>query len=164
VFRWVVSTVVGVVLVIVWGLFLRGDLRSFEVISGSMEPTLRVGDYVLTRPVKKGESLLGRVIAFDDPTHQGEVVTKRVVAVSGDQVKLTRGGIMVNSTFESMPESRLDAAGIRDLVVPDGHVFVLGDNRENSMDSLDYGPVPLDKVVGVVFLRYWPLSSFGRIR
>lgn len=159
--RWSVSLVLVVVLVGIWALFLRGDLRSYKVVSGSMEPTLRIGDYVLTRTPKKGEKLRGKVIAFEDVTHQGEIVTKRVVGVEGDRIRLVGFSLFVNHQVIPIPWKRARSAVFRGLTVPAGHVFVLGDNRSNSVDSLDYGPVPVERIVGVVFLRYWPISRFG---
>ncbi len=162
--RWVLTTILVVFLVWIWALFLRGDLKSFKVISASMEPTLRVGDYVLTRSVAPTEKLRGRVIAFDDPTHQGEIVTKRVVGLPGDSVIVAGPQVIINKTAYPVPWKRVRSALFKALVVPQGHVFVLGDNRGNSVDSLDYGPVPADRIVGVVFFRYWPWSRIGRIK
>lgn len=161
--RWAVSFVLVVVLVGIWALFLRGDLRSYKVVSGSMEPTLRIGDYVLTRPMKKGEELRGKVIAFEDVTHQGEIVTKRVVGMEGDRIRLVGLSLFVNQQMIPIPWKRARGAVFRELTVPAGHAFVLGDNRSNSVDSLDYGPVPVERIVGVVFLRYWPISQLGWI-
>ncbi|MGB9691239.1 MAG: signal peptidase I [Candidatus Sumerlaeaceae bacterium] len=162
--RWVVSTVVVFALVWIWALFLRGDLRSFKLISASMEPTLWVGDYVLTRPAESVDKLRGSVIAFEDPTQRGEIVTKRVVGLPGDRVTVVGPSVIVNHSVIPMPWKRVRAAGITSLVVPRDHVFVLGDNRANSVDSLDYGPVPADRIVGVVFFRYWPWTRIGRVK
>lgn len=162
--RWAISTITVFTLIYVWGLFLRGDLKSFRVVSASMEPTLLVGDYVLTRPIRAGESLNGRVIAFVDPTHEGEIVTKRVVGVSGDYVVAVDSRVFVNSHPLPVPSGRIHAATFREGRIPKNHVFVLGDNRQNSTDSLDYGPIATEKVVGIVFFRYWPLSRMGRVR
>jgi signal peptidase I len=162
--RWMVSLALVVVLMWIWALFLRGELRSFTVISGSMEPTLRIGDYVLTHAWDKKSDLRGRIIAFEDVTHPGEIVTKRVVGMPGDHVAIVGPAVLINTKLFPIPWQRSRAAVFRSLTVPPGHVFVLGDNRGNSVDSLDYGPVPFERIVGVVFLRYWPLSQIGFIK
>ena len=161
--RWVLSFVAVVILVWIWAQFLRGELRSFKVISGSMEPTLRIGDFVLAQRPNSSEPLLGRIIAFEEPSQQGEIVTKRVVAVAGDRVAAFDRAVYVNGKPLPVPWQRVRQAKYRRVIVPRDHVFVLGDNRENSVDSLDYGPIPKEKIIGVVFLRYWPLSALGRL-
>jgi signal peptidase I len=163
-FRWVVSVVLVIVFSGLWAMFLRGNLRSFKVVSGSMEPTLRIGDYVLARTFRDVGELCGRIIAFEDPTPAGEILTKRVVGCPGDRVEIGDGIVRINGRQEFVPWQRTRYSPVREYVIPPGYVFVLGDNRANSVDSIDYGPVPAAKVVGIVFFRYWPPQGWGRVR
>jgi signal peptidase I len=93
---------------------------------------------------------------------------KRVVGLPGDQVGLEDGVLVVNG--EPRCESGIDPAPLDGVwfgpvTVPEGRVFLLGDSREHSIDSRDFGPVELDDVVGVVQVRVWPspgaLTSLG---
>lgn len=162
--RWVTSFLLVVLLVYIWASFLRGDLRSFKVISSSMETTLKVGDYVLTRKVHEGEQLRGRIVAFEDSQNPGELLTKRVVAVEGDAVELVEGILYINGRAESPEFPRILRVPSRSWRVGVGEIFVVGDNRNNSVDSIDYGPIPVSQLVGVVFFRYWPLNAFGFVK
>lgn len=164
VIRWVSSFLLVVFLVYIWAGFLRGDLRSFKVISSSMEPTLKVGDYVLTRRVRAGEQLRGRIVAFEDSQNPGELLTKRVVAVEGDAVELVEGVLYINGRAENPEFPRIMRMPSRSWRVGVSEIFVVGDNRNNSVDSIDYGPIPVSQLVGVVFLRYWPLNAVGFVK
>ena len=92
---------------------------------------------------------------------------KRVVGVAGDHVLIEDGKVYVND--REISEVYLN--GIKtprrgdfyDVVVPEGYIFVMGDNREGSSDSREFGCIPLDKVEGRVTYRIWPLSEFGKI-
>jgi len=162
--RWVSSFLLVVLLVYIWASFLRGDLRSFKVISSSMEPTLRIGDYVLTRRVHSGEQLRGRIVAFEDSQNPGEILTKRVVAVEGDAVELLDGILYINGRAEDSIFPRILRVLNRSWRVGVAEIFVVGDNRNNSVDSIDYGPIPVSQLVGVVFFRYWPLNAVGFVK
>ena len=94
---------------------------------------------------------------------------KRVIAVGGDSIKITESGeVYLNE--EILEENYLAEDVITpitgdyyDLVVPEGYVFVMGDNRGASKDSREFGVVPLDKIEGKVHIRIWPLNRWGEI-
>ena len=94
---------------------------------------------------------------------------KRVIAVGGDSIKITESGeVYLNE--ELLEENYLAEDVITpitgdyyDLVVPEGYVFVMGDNRGASKDSREFGVVPLDKIEGKVHIRIWPLNRWGEI-
>jgi signal peptidase I len=92
---------------------------------------------------------------------------KRVIALEGDKVKILNGKVFVNGTLQEesfLPEDVQTNSGVfYDLIVPEGYVFVLGDNRPNSLDSRELGCIPLEKIEGVVFFRFWPFNVFGKI-
>jgi signal peptidase I len=116
----------------------------------------------------------GDIIIFD---HENIVLVKRIVAAEGDEIFFTDGDVYVNGKkmYETyLPidaKTYLPQEGLRSLaegerlVIPDGHFFVLGDNRSMSKDSryIDVGIISREKIKGVVFFRFWPMESFGPI-
>lgn len=127
----------------------------------SMRPTLHDGDGLL---IDKFSYLLrdpkvGEIVTAHLPD-TGESVVKRVVAVGGDSIGiidgvLTRNGVAVDDSYAN----RQDMAGYfwGPIDVPKGEVFLMGDNRLDSVDSRDYGPVPVDAIDGRLLARFWPL-------
>jgi signal peptidase I len=133
-----------------------------RVHSSSMAPTLRSGDQILVE--KRGSRAhhpdRRDIIAFRAPG-SSELLIKRVVAVAGDTVAIADGVLVVNRkrVHESFVDYRLtDATYFGPVRVPTGAVFVLGDNRPDSIDSRVFGPVALNRIVGRVVVRLWPLS------
>ena len=94
---------------------------------------------------------------------------KRVIALPGEHIQIKDGRVYINGNElqeDYLPEgTRTTSAGGQfiDIVVPEGTVFVMGDNRGNSGDSRIFGCIPYDKIEGKVVLRFWPLSAFGTI-
>ena len=140
-------------------------LDSRYVPSASMEPTLLVGDMLLLEKVsfRFSRPARGEVVCFRPPpalaegTPQGACYIKRVVAVGGDVVRVRDGELLVNG--RSPPESRVPVrVGYRlaPTRVPEGHVFVLGDNRNHSYDSHVWGALKCDLLIGRPLCRYWP--------
>lgn len=161
--RMAVGVVVLLVVGLVWAWFLTGELKSYKVISRSMVPTLEIGDYVLMRRVGDDTDLRDRVVAFDNPRIAGETLTKRVIAAEGDEVALSGGFVRVNGHPEARnAEKVVGAPDGRWKLGPD-QVFVLGDNRNDSFDSIDMGPVPRTLIRGVLVYRYWPRARAGRV-
>ena len=95
---------------------------------------------------------------------------KRVIAVSGEHIKIEDGIVYINGeVYEEpyLPEGTKTPDGngfFLDLVVPEGTVFVMGDNRGNSTDSRCFGCIPIDKIESKVLIRFWPLDKFGKIQ
>jgi signal peptidase I len=123
-----------------------------------MEPTLNPGDQVLiaTRAYRSVGPARGDLVVFKGP--DGPLV-KRVAAVAGDEVGIEDGQLVVNGRI--VPEPPVDLNTVDGLyygpvTVPPGSIFVLGDNRANSVDSRTLGPVRLDALIGQVMLRLWP--------
>jgi signal peptidase I len=135
----------------------------YRVQGTSMETTLHNDERVLVNKflfklVRQPEP--GDVIVFQYPRQPDRDFIKRVVAVAGDRVEMREGKVYVNGQpFPEAPGVRLsdeDLEGVK--VVPADNVWVLGDNRSNSEDSRYFGPVPLENIRGLAFVRIWPLQ------
>lgn len=133
--------------------FVAEPLR---VTSGSMRPTLSSGDTVvvdkLTGRWRAPE--IGDLVVFHDP-RAGELAVKRVVALGGQEVALEDGVLHVDGVRRDGPGIDLegvDSVYFGPVTVPVGAVFLMGDNRADSIDSRDFGPVRLDDLVGRVVL------------
>ena len=139
--------------------------RVYKIPAGSMEPTLLVGDYLVTNSkyFKKAEPQRGDLAILQNPKDPSKDFIKRVIALEGEKIEVKNKQVYIND--EVLPESyavhndvNSDMA-IRDNfgpeVVPPNHCFVLGDNRDNSMDSRWWGSIPLGNIKGKPLYIYW---------
>jgi len=110
----------------------------------------------------------GDIVVFDPPIGSvDKPYIKRVIALPGETVAIRDGAVFVNG--EQLDESYLGSTATRwpgrsddhELQVPVEHVFVLGDNRNNSTDSRSFGPVSYDAIIGRAWIAYWPFDLFG---
>ena len=144
-------------LLVVARMFVAEPLR---VRSSSMSPTLRAGDQVLVDKFFAHRHMPHRhdIVVLSSP-RTGGLLVKRVVAVAGDTVGLEGGVLVVNGrrVHERYVDYRL-MVGVYygPIRVPGGDVFVLGDNRPDSVDSRSFGPIPVSRITGRVFVRIWP--------
>jgi signal peptidase I len=149
---------VAVVLVlVVASRFVAEPLR---VTSVSMEPTLRAGDQLLVDKVfyRFASPRRNDLIIFPQPGN-GQLVVKRIVGLPGDAVALEDGVLTVNGHPRHEPyvdQRTVDSVYFGPETVPDDKVFVMGDNRGDSIDSRSYGPVEVEAIVGRVLWRIWP--------
>lgn len=92
---------------------------------------------------------------------------KRVIGISGDKVQIKDGKVYLNEEEikeEYLVDSAITKGGnYNNIIVPEGYVFVMGDNRTGSVDSRVFGCIPIEKIEGKVVFRYWPISEFGKI-
>ena len=147
-------------------------IQPYIVPTGSMLPTIQLGDQVLAKKFVYGfqPPRRGDIVVLDDPTHQVDTLIKRVIAVGGQTVDLKDGRVVVNGAAlvepytHRQPSDPLPGSMITFPVrVPVGSVWVMGDNRTQSEDSRWFGPVKLSTVHGKAFFVYWPLSRFGSL-
>jgi signal peptidase I len=136
-----------------------------RVDGASMEPTLVSGEYVIINRLsyRLGSPQRGDIIVFHFPRDPKEEYIKRLIGLPGDEVEVKNGAVYVNGQLldESYLNVKMDYYGT--WRIPAGQLFVLGDNRNNSSDSHDWGTVPMDYVVGKAVLVYWPPPAWGLI-
>lgn len=154
-------------------------VQAFKIPSGSMLPTLQIGDHLLVNKLLYGvrvpvvgtrflsffEPERGDIIVFVYPEDRDKDFIKRIVGVPGDvieirQKQLYRNGKQVDRSIEPYAQyTKGLEPGVRDnfgpVTVPEGHVFVMGDNRDHSFDSRFWGFVPYEDIKGKAFIIYW---------
>jgi signal peptidase I len=142
-------------------------LKPFTVHQESMEPTLLEGDRILLSRLTyhfRGPKV-GDVVVFDSPLNESEDLVKRVVGVAGDRVAVADGDLYVNGV--PMMEPYLfdqDFTGtMPEQIVPEGHVFVMGDNRDVSGDSRSFGAISTERIIGEALCTYWPIGRWSRL-
>lgn len=153
------SVLPAVLIAVLLNLFI---IQPTKVRGQSMEPTLHSNEYLLVEKIsfRLRAPRRGDVIVFKYPRNETENFIKRVIAVPGETVEIVAGRVYIDGRplgepyllqlpRESMPPTR----------IPEGKLFVLGDNRLNSTDSRAFGMVTMDEIVGRAWLRYWPLEQ-----
>lgn len=152
-------------------------VKPYRIPSPSMETTLQPGDRVFVnrfiyhfRDVRRGD-----IVVFHAPG-SGAVLIKRVVGLPGDTITLRAGRVLVNDHPLDEPYvRRLDGrvaatepfptgepwSLAAPYTVPTDSYFMMGDNRENSGDSREFGPVPRDSIIGDAFFIYWPMKRIS---
>ena len=150
-----------ILLAVVLFLILNTVTSRVKVYNISMEPTLKQGYLLLVNKMayKIGEPKRGDVIVFHFQGDQAEDYIKRVVGLQGDQVDIANGIERVNNQPLTEPYIMDLPNYTGSWVVPEDELFVLGDNRNHSSDSHQWGTVKLDWVVGKALLVYWPLNA-----
>lgn len=154
--------------------------QSYEVDGPSMETTLQHQDRLIVMKTGKTWASIfnkdfipgrGEIIVFGRESEGGRQLIKRVIGLPGERVVVKNGSITIYS--QDFPEgfnpdqntafrNNIDptTTGEVDLVVPEGEVFVSGDNRSNSLDSRSFGTVPSEDIVGTLAVRIYPFSKF----
>lgn len=147
-----------------WILFLSGALNAEIVTSGSMSPTLEVGDRLITKRWTDEDLVQGDIVVVRSPIDNGPPFVKRLVALPGDKVQIFDQRLYVNDTeiptrnqlyprrFEFPPK-----------VMGDDEYFVVGDNFGQSDDSTSFGPVPRSFITAKVWFRYAPSDRRGAV-
>jgi signal peptidase I len=161
--RFALDLLETVVLAVV--LFVGINLISARVrVDGySMRPTLDDGEFVLVSKLSYfwGEVERGDIVVFHFPLNPDEELIKRVIGLPGDTVQVNDGVVYVNDQLLDEPYIAQTPMYNGNWLVEDGHLFVLGDNRNNSNDSKDWGLLPRENVVGRAVLIYWPPPMWG---
>ena len=138
-------------------------MRFYEVPSRSMEPTLYPQDRFITLKVRKIQR--GDIIVFKDPNEPLSFDVKRVTALAGDKVEIKNGKLYLDDKTQTESYVREKMVYLFPAkVVPQNHLFVLGDNRNLSDDSSVWGFLPIEDIVGRGVYMYWPRHRRGPIK
>lgn len=159
---WIVSIAIAIVLAFLIRYFI---VELYLVDGPSMRPTLQSAERLVVnkfiyrfRAPERGE-----ILVFRYPRDPSRDFIKRVIAIPGDTIEIKDGRVYVNSTLLNEPYILSKTRGNYPLAtVPEGHIFVMGDNRNNSEDSrfADVGFVPFDLIKGKAILVFWPIGQF----
>jgi signal peptidase I len=163
--RFVVDVLETLVLSIVLFVGINMISARIRVDGASMEPTLVSGEYVIVSKLsyRLGSPQRGDIIVFHFPRDPKEEYIKRVIGLPGDEVEVRHGSVYVNGQLLDETYLKVSTNYNGTWTIPANQLFVLGDNRNNSSDSHDWGTVPLDYVVGKAILVYWPPPSWGLV-
>jgi len=150
-----------------WETWLKTYVRTFEIPSSSMEPTLLIGDRLWAKKVPRLER--GDLVIFNPPDDPAKDYIKRIVATPDETVRIRSGRVYINgrrlpepyAVFAGSSPASLENMG--PFKVPAGRFYLLGDNRNNSRDSRFFGPVPGSAIFGKAYKRYWPLRRAGAL-
>lgn len=170
------SLLIAVIVVIACVWLIRTYVAEpYEIPSGSMEDTIEIQDRVFSEKISLHTHGIspGEIVTFEDPETPGRTLIKRCIAVGGQTVDLRDGHVYVDGVeldepyTEGKPSYPLQTApGVQvqyPYTVPDGYMWMMGDNRTNSADSRYFGAVPVSSATGHAFLRYWPLNRIGTL-
>ena len=177
----------AILVAIVIALFIRTFLvQAFKIPSGSMKPTLQIGDHILVSkfiygvkipylntvllPIKNPQR--GDIVVFKYPLDPKKDFIKRVIGLPGDVVELRDKAVYINRQRLNhdvgvYSDSHIIAGNLRPrdnlgpITVPSGGLFVMGDNRDESYDSRFWGFVADDEIKGLAFIKYWSWDSDG---
>ena len=160
---------IAILLVLGLSVLLRTFVfQAYEIPSGSMETTIMTGDMVFAEKVSYHfrEVEQGDIVTFDDPLTSNRTLIKRVIAVAGQTVDINDEDGLVYVDGEALEESyttgatyTLESSVTYPYTVPEGCVWVMGDNRENSQDSRYFGAIEVSTVSARAVFVYWPLSE-----
>ncbi|MEW5959696.1 MAG: signal peptidase I [Chloroflexota bacterium] len=173
---WAVAREVGetIILTLIIFLLIQTVIRNFRVVGTSMVDNLHDGQYLiidklsynslLTNLMSLGGPQRGDVVVFEPPNRPTEDYVKRIVALPGEMVEIKNGQVFIDGQPLNQPyQPGIPSYTMPPRLVPEGHVFVLGDNRNNSNDSHNWGPLPIENIVGRAWLSYWPPEEWGII-
>ncbi|NLZ70694.1 MAG: signal peptidase I [Clostridiaceae bacterium] len=171
---WLRYTLIAVVIALLVTVFV---FQRNQVVGSSMLPTLMNNDQLLVEKVTAYFGIVrrGTIVTLDgsdldgvDAHVKNSGLVKRIIALPGDELEFKDGVVYLNG--ERLKEPYLPpgtktfgrgAKGQFKMTIPDNHCFVMGDNRQNSMDSRDFGPVEVKSIVGEVLFRIYPFNRIG---
>jgi signal peptidase I len=168
--RWVAELVFMLALAFALALGIRTYVvMPYTIPTGSMIPTIEIGERVLANRFiyRFQDPEPGDVVVLDDPMGGSIPLIKRVIAVGRQEVDINDDqvyidGVPLDEAYTYGAPTEMGDVALP-LVVPEGQLWLMGDNRTNSTDSRWFGPQPVDNVRGEAFLRIWPLTRIARL-
>jgi len=166
--EWVIIILIALAIAVVLHMFVF-DTRM--VPTASMYPTIAVGDRVINEKITYlfSDPKRGDIIVFAPPptVSSHDDLLKRVIGLPGEYVEIKNGGVYINDQLleESYLAEKPNYTYAK-VLVPEGHYFVMGDNRNSSADSHRWEDpfLPRENVKGKVVFRYWPLNRMGTVK
>lgn len=162
--------VIALAMFVVMYLFL---FQPHQVRGNSMLPNFEDGEYLLTDKIsyRFREPSRGDVIIFKAPRNEDYDYIKRIVGLPGETIRIENNRLFINNNPFSesyLPQGDITYAGTflqegKSTLIPKGDYLVLGDNRNHSSDSREWGFVPKENIIGKAWIRYWPTSRLGII-
>lgn len=168
-FFWAQALVLSLVVLVLFNVFF---FRISGVVGSSMEPTLQNGDRVALRIIGYSQPQRGDIVVVQAPLFDSDPLVKRIIAVGGDEITIDiMGQLYINGELQYEPYilEEISTENIGDqnypLVIPEGYVFFMGDNRNGSTDSRDriVGIQPISNIIGKVEARIWPINKLGGV-
>jgi len=170
--EWIKAIIIGSICFFIIHTFF---FTNYVVDGESMSPTLENGDKLVINKITYRFNDIKRFDIIVFHANEKEDYVKRVIGLPGDEISYKDDQLYING--EPVEEPFIDPMLKKGLtkftndftlesvtglkVIPDGYIFVMGDNRKHSYDSREFGLVPMDAVIGKVGIRYWPLSAFA---
>ena len=170
------------IIAILLALFIRAFvIQAFKIPSGSMEPTLLVGDHILVNKFMYGIKIpfvnktvipigtpkRGDIIVFLYPLDKRKDFIKRLIGLPGEEIQIIDNKIFINGKQYNDTHGVYDTHSIKDqnlgpFIIPTNKLFVMGDNRDHSYDSRYWGFVPIESVKGKAIIIYWSWPHWKR--
>ncbi|WP_069650827.1 signal peptidase I [Caloranaerobacter ferrireducens] len=165
---WIKSIIHAIVIAVIIKIFF---LQTVIVIGVSMNPTLNENDRLLVNKaiylVK--EPKRGDIVTINAPDKQGKIYIKRVIGLENETLEIKNGKIYINGEILKEPylqgNINTNSKYKSKWRIPKNYVFVIGDNRQNSNDSRNFGPVKIKRIQGKAFFRFFPFGKrFGQVK
>ena len=150
------------ILALVLYFLIDSVIARVRVVNISMLPTLQPGEFLMVNKLayRFSDVERGDIIVFHYPQNPAEDFIKRVIGVPGDTVSVMKGTVYINGQAVDEPYISAPPTYTGQWTIPEDNVFVLGDNRNQSSDSHQWGNVPLQNIVGRALVIYWPFENF----
>ena len=187
--RSLLDIVKALALAAVFFFVVQAVLQNYQVLGQSMEPNLHSGQHVIVNKAAYmsldvdrlskfipfyevdeeselhlfGEPERGDVVVIRSPQELAKRLVKRIVALPGDSLEIENGILKINGQLISEPYVLGNTRDRDESTLPEGHYFVLGDNRSRSNDSNSFGPIHESQIIGKAWLTYWPPGDFGPV-
>ena len=146
----------------------RGDIITFEAPSETFVSADEFDNNVIARYNNEPTNWFSKFVYYVLEINK-ESYIKRVIGLPGDHVQIKEGKVYINNEVLDEPylqdgvTTNMGNQIFSDLVVPENCVFAMGDNRDHSKDCRSFGCIPLEKIEGTVWIRFWPLNLFGKV-
>lgn len=170
----IVNLIASIALAVCVVLVLFFFLGNFQVVGHSMERNLHDGQYIIIDKLSYSSFAMelmgiggprrGEIIVFEWPRRPGDYQIQRIVGLPGETIEIRQGQVFISDKPLSEPYQPFPgSSSMQKIVIPEGHVFVLGDNRNNAGDSRHWGPLPVENILGRAVFSHWPPAEWGTI-